>query len=218
MKIETKHFDVSVILTIYNSRQFYKRALDSILNQTFENYEIVIIDDGSTDNVENELLPVVKVHDNIKYLRHSNRRHPLSLNSGIAISSGKFLSFLDSDDEYEVSYLEERINFFLKNPGIDLIYSPATIIGKESDFFVPDANDTSKLVHLDDCVIGGTFFGKRNVFTSLEGFRNVYSHDSEFFSRASANFKIARFDSRTYKYYRDNPESVISKLKSQKAL
>ena len=78
--------------------------------------------------------------------------------------------------------------------------------------------DNSKLVHLNDCIIGGTFFGKRKVFLEMNGFRNIYSHDSDFYKRAFDKFKIERFDNSDYVYYRNNPDSVISKLKKEISL
>lgn len=210
IEVNLNNFDVSVILTLFNSRKYFRKAVDSVLKQTYTNIELIIVDDGSSDEVENELFPLLKKHDNFKYLRHSNRKHPLSLNSGIRISSGKFITFLDSDDEFLPEHLEERVKLFLENTNIDLIHSPALLEGEEKNFFVPDANNLSRMIHLDECIIGGTLFGKREVFTELGGFRNIYSHDSDFFERANEKFNVFRFDLRTYVYNRDNPVSVTN--------
>ncbi len=206
-------YEVSVILTLFNSKEYFRRAMASVLNQTFKNYELVIVDDGSTDSIENEIFQFLKLNNNLSYIRHSNRGHPLSLNTGIRNSSANLITFLDSDDEYKPHHLEERVKYFASNDSIDLIYSPATLIGDEKDFFVPDARDTNKLIHLSDCVIGGTFFGKREIFEELDGFENTYSHDSEFFERAQNKFVIMKYNSPTYIYYRNNPGSIIGKLK-----
>ncbi len=213
MEIDTAKYEVSVILTLFNSRIIFRRALNSVLNQTFRDYELIIVDDGSSDETESELFPILKANSNFKYIRHSNRNHPLSLNTGIANSSGKFITFIDSDDEYESKHLEDRVRYFSENPETDLIHSPALLIVDEKDFFVPDATDNSKLIHLSECIIGGTLFGKRKVFEELKGFKNIYSHDSDFYKRASDKFCVMKFDSPTYIYYRNNPDSVISKLK-----
>lgn len=209
-----KEYGVSVILTLFNSRNFLNRSVKSVLNQTYRDFELIIVDDGSTDESEIDLFPILKANPDIKYIRHSNRRHPLSLNTGIINSAGKYITFLDSDDEYLPQHLFLRFNFMEEFPETDLIYSPALLIGDEKDFYVPDAADITKLVHLNKCIIGGTFFGKRKIFSELQGFRNVYSHDSEFMERASANggYKITEFNELTYKYYRNNPDSIINKM------
>ncbi len=216
METDTNKYKVSVILTLFNSRDFFRRAIDSVLKQSYKNYELIIVDDGSTDGIETELFPVLKNNNNFKYIRHQNCGHPLSLNAGIINSSGKFITFIDSDDEYKNTHIEDRVNYFMKNKdNVDLIHSPATIIGDEKDFYVPDARDMSKLIHIDECIIGGTFFGKREVFEELGGFADVYSHDSEFYERAKAKFFVRKLESPTYIYYRNNPDSVISKIKNR---
>ena len=97
METEINKYDVSVILTLFNSRQTFRRALESVLMQTYKNIELIIVDDGSTDDIENELFPLLKANPALKYIRHSNRKHPLSLNTGIMNSTGKYILFLDSD-------------------------------------------------------------------------------------------------------------------------
>jgi len=207
------NFKVSVILTLFNSRKFYKRALDSALNQTFTDIEIVITDDGSVDETYSELIPFITGNEKIKYLYHSNRGHALSLNSGIMISGGEYITFLDADDEYKPDHILQRVKYFQDNADIDLIRTGAELIGSEEDMYIPDVNDGTRLIHVKNCVMLGTLFGRRNVFTGLDGFRDVYSHDSDFFYRAERKFHTAYLESDTYIYYRNNPESVLSKLK-----
>ncbi len=215
METENAKYDVSVILTLFNSRNFFRRALESVLNQSFKKFELVIIDDGSTDETETELFPLLKDNPNFKYIRHSNRKHPLSLNTGLVNSTGSYISFLDSDDEYKPDYLNDRVKYLESNNDTDLLYSPAELIGEEDDLYVPDAGNISKLIHLNECIIGGTFFGKRHVFEELNGFSNIYSHDSEFYTRAVERYKVIKFEDKGYIYYRNNPQSVISKLKKE---
>ncbi len=69
-----------------------------------------------------------------------------------------------------IDHLAKRIKFFRKYPKVDLIYTTAKIIGEEKDFFVPDARNTNKLIHLNDCVIGATLFGKQKVFKNIKWF------------------------------------------------
>lgn len=213
MEIDTLKYKVSVILTLYNSKRFFDPAINSILRQTHKEYELIIVDDGSIDGTEEKLFPLLKQFNNFKYIRHSNRGHPLSLNTGIVNSTGEFVTFLDSDDGYETNHLEQRVNYFKEKPEIDLIHSPAAIVGDEKDLYVPDAINTSKLIHLNDCIIGGTLFGKRKVFEELAGFKNIYSHDFDFYNRAKERFNIVKFDSPTYIYNRTNPNSILTKLK-----
>lgn len=215
MRVGNKTRKVSIVLPVYNRKILLKRAVQSILNQSYKNYEVIIVDDGSEDKVENYLFPVIKKHNNFIYIRHSNRKTPLSMNTGIKLATCEFITFLDSDDEYEKDHLKHRINFFKKHKEVDLTYSTATIIGKEQDFFVPDARNKKKLIHINDCVIGATFFGRAEVFHKLNGFKNFYSYDYDFYKRAKKIFNVKKLEIPTYIYYRDTPDSVINLMKKE---
>ncbi len=89
-----------------------------------------------------------------------------------------------------------------------MVHGGVEIVG---DPYVKDVKDRSKLIHLSECVIGGTFFGRRELFFALDGFKDLdYSEDSEFFERAKLNYKIDRLDFPTYVYYRDTPDSICN--------
>lgn len=207
-----KHFVpiVSIIMPTYNREKYLRRSIGSVLNQSFKDWELIVVDDGSNDNSFSIINEFINSHENIRYLKHTNRRPPLATNAGILASSGKLLAFLGSDDEYKPDYILNRFEFINKNPEIDFIHGGVEIIGHP---YVKDKNDLSKEIHLSECVIGGTFFGKRNVFFELEGFRNLsYSDDSDFFERAEKKFKISKVDWPDYIYYRDTPDSICSTI------
>lgn len=207
---------VSVIISLYNRRKYLKRAIDSVLAQSYKNFEIIIVDDGSKDNPEKVIFPVMEKAGNIKYVKHSNRGPALTLNTGMKLTSGEFVTFLDSDDEYKKDHLRKRIQYFSKHPRTELTYSNAGIIGEEKDMYVPDARNKKKLIHLDDCIIGGTFFGKRKVFEDLNGFKDIYAYDFDFYNRAKRKFKIAKLDMPTYIYHRDTPDSLLTTMKRER--
>lgn len=206
-------YEVSIILATYNSANFLKRSVDSVLHQTFCNFELLIVDDGSTDNTFSILFPYLVEYSNIKYLRHSNRRHPISLNAGIMNSKGNYVTFLDADDEYLPEHIAMRVEFMNTNKSVDLIHSPAMLLGEDNDFYIPDAKDMNKLIHINNCIIGGTLFGKRIIFLEAGGFRDMYSHDSDFVNRVESSYKVCRFNEPTYIYHRDNPASITSSLR-----
>ena len=139
------------------------------------------------------------------------------MNTGIKLSAGEFITFLDSDDEYEIDHLKHRIYFFKKNNEVDLIYSSATVIGKEQDMFVPDARNRKELIHLNNCIIGATFFGRAEVFDKLNGFKDIYSYDYDFYKRAKKIFCVKKLNIPTYIYYRNTPDSVINLMKKELA-
>ena len=98
----------------------------------------------------------------------------------------------------------------IKHPETDLIHGGVNIIG---DVFVADRNDNKKMIPLYECVIGGTFFGKREVFEQLRGFNNIpYSEDFEFLERALKIFKVEKVYYPTYIYHRDTMDSITNKI------
>lgn len=217
MQIEKNKYTVSIIIGTYNRKKYLPRAINSILKQSFKDYEVIIVDDGSNDNSERTIFPYLKKYSNFKYIRHSNRKNPLSVNSGFLMSTGKYVTLLDSDDEYNKEHLKLRVDFMKKNKSIDLLHSPAELIGKEEDMYLPDARNKKKLIHINDCIIGATLFGKRDVFINLKGFKDKYSADFDFYKRAiKYGYSVVKFECPTYIYYRNLPDSVTNKLKQKK--
>ena len=201
---------VSVIMPTFNRSGYLKRSIGSVLNQTYKDWELIIVDDGSVDDSFKIIDEYLFKYENIRYMKHSNRRPPLTTNAGILASCGELIAFIGSDDEWKENYLKERIEFLKSHPDIDLIHEGVEIIGHP---YVKDKNDLTKEIHLSECVIGSTFFGKRKVFFELDGFQNlVYSDDSDFFERAEKKFKIAKVNFPSYIYYRDTPDSICSTI------
>jgi len=117
---------VSVVMSCYNAEKYLREAIDSILNQTFRNFEFVIINDGSTDN-SNEIICSYQ-DPRIKLLHHENRGLQASLNRGINSSKGEYIARMDADDISEPSRLEEQNRYLDKNPECVLVGTSGFII------------------------------------------------------------------------------------------
>jgi glycosyltransferase involved in cell wall biosynthesis len=206
---------VSVIMTVYDTDFImFKRAVDSVLNQNFQDFELIIIDDGTDNDDQNQFLSYCKKHQSkITYLFHANRGQSHSLNRAVCLCSGRYITFIDSDDEYKSNHLSSCLG---EMTDADMIASTAQIIAdKEEDYYVVDKNDSSKLVHIDDCFIQATFFGKKEIFEKMR-FREMYGSDAIFFEEASRIFKVKKLNLRTYIYYRNNPKSTTARIKRKK--
>lgn len=107
---------VSIIMPSYNTAKYIGESIRSVQNQTYENWELIIIDDCSTDNSE-EILKKYSLEDNrICYLKNEkNSGAAVSRNRGLRKAKGKWIAFLDSDDLWDKEKLEKQINFMLKN-------------------------------------------------------------------------------------------------------
>ncbi len=113
---------VSVIIPSYNTARFITETLDSVFAQTFTDYEVIVVNDGSPDTPQLEI--VLKPYfDRIVYLKQENRGLAGARNTGIRRARGAFLAFLDSDDMWLPEFLAEQVQIFHKNPAVDLVYS-----------------------------------------------------------------------------------------------
>jgi glycosyltransferase involved in cell wall biosynthesis len=205
---------ISVLMAVYNTEfHFIKRAIDSVLEQDFQDFELIIIDDGSKGNDRKSLLEYVEKHeDKIVYIRHSNRGQAQSINRGVLISVGEFITILDSDDEYKPFHLSACLQ---EMENVDLICSTTeTVVNSSDDYYVPDKNDLSKPIHLDDAVLFGTLFGHQKVFKSID-FEGGFAADSAFYERAQIQFRAKKVFQKSYIYYRNNPNSTCAVLKRE---
>jgi len=103
---------ISVIIPTYNRGWIVKEAIDSVLSQNFLDFELIVVDDGSTDNTK-DILNAYK--NNIKVLKHNNQGVSAARNKGISLASGMFIAFLDSDDLWMPDKLSMQVDFFNKN-------------------------------------------------------------------------------------------------------
>ena len=107
----------SVIIPTYNRCEFVKNAIQSVLDQTYKDYEIIVIDDGSTDSTKDSLSSII---EQITYIYQDNRGVSSARNTGIKKSIGSYIAFLDSDDLWEPKKLELQYQFILANPDIKI--------------------------------------------------------------------------------------------------
>ncbi len=97
----------SFIVPVYNTSKYLKKCFDSLVNQTFKDFEIIVVNDGSTDNSESIISRYEKKYDNIKVINQKNQGLSMTRNNGVKEASGKYLIFIDSDDYVEKSLLKE---------------------------------------------------------------------------------------------------------------
>ena len=208
----SKQVKVSVLMTVFNTDLKYtKRAIDSVLKQDFQDFELIIIDDGSKENNRESLMDYVEQYeDKITYIRHSNRGQSASVNRGVLYSQGEYITIIDSDDEYKPNHLSTCLR---EINGADLICSTTeTIVDSDNDYYVPDKNDQTKLIHLDEVIMFGTLFGLKKVFTSID-FKTGFAADSDVYEQATQLFNVKKLDLRTYVYHRNIPNSICANIK-----
>lgn len=121
---------VSVIIPTYNRGSLIKRAVDSVLSQTFKDFEIIIIDDGSKDDTKEVLAPYM---NQVRYVFQANGGISKARNHGIELATGEYIAFLDSDDYWAPVKLEMQVNVLDGNPKIGIVYGRMPIVNEHGD-------------------------------------------------------------------------------------
>ena len=194
---------ISVIIPAYNADKLITKTLDSILAQTYRPLEIIVVDDGSTDetakvvkNYENNKL-VNKVDTNHKitqinragiglvYIRQENRGPSKARNTGIKAAKGEYIAFLDADDCWSHDKLEKQIGLFKKEPNLDIIFTDTKITRRENheieEFFVFKKKGLDKnffghefmVLRPFEKLIGTNFMHTSSVITKKACFRDA---------------------------------------------
>ena len=117
---DTEVAAVSVVIPSYNSAHHITETLESVFNQTYQPREIIVVDDGSTDDTRSVL---EKYRDRIIYVYQKNAGEPAARNTGIRRASGDFIAFLDADDLWLPNKLELQMDYFEKRPEVALVYT-----------------------------------------------------------------------------------------------
>ena len=198
----------SVIICSFNRAHLLPRALDSVLEQTESSWEVIVVDDGSTDNTHEVMHRYLQVVPNIRYIAHSNRGLAISRNVGIAAAIGDYVTFLDSDDWYTPDHLASRRATLAQHPGVELLHGGCEIIGNP---FVPDKHNPERMLDLHDLVVGGTFVFPRDFAVEVGGFPawSPYSIDGDLFEELEKRGTyIVRTNHRSYMYDRTTPDSI----------
>ena len=133
---------VSVVIPVYNRMDTIERSINSVLNQTYKNIEIIVIDDGSIDDTL-KIIEHLSISD-IKVLKQNHGGANAARNLGISAAKGEFIAFQDSDDEWLPDKLEKQITYMLEG-GYEACYCPFFLYEKKSNgVFFPDYQNKQK--------------------------------------------------------------------------
>jgi len=201
---------VSIIIPTYNRADLLSRAIQSVINQTYKDWELLIIDDGSTDNTKEIVEEFVKKDPRIKYFYQENKGQGAARNLGIRESKGEYIAFLDSDDEFLENKIEKSVKIFNEDKNIGMIYSNAIIIGNYLDN--KKSLEISKLYYgniykkllLNNFITTSTVVVKKEVFLNC-GFFNKSSllrnfEDYDMWLRIAKKYKIGYISEVLVKY------------------
>lgn len=162
---------VSVVIPVYNCGKYIKTALESILAQSDSDYEIIVVDDCSSDSFYQELLELANAYANVRIVRHDeNMGVAKARNTGVHEASGKWIAFLDGDDAWKPDKLEKQMQA-LEQTGYSLCYSGACLVdddgaGLGQTIRVPEEVDYEELLK-GNVIVCSSVVARRDLLLSF---------------------------------------------------
>ncbi|MGH7890213.1 MAG: glycosyltransferase, partial [Thermodesulfobacteriota bacterium] len=174
---------ISCIVPVFNGERYLRESLESILGQTYRNFEVIVVDDGSTDGTA----ALVKDFENIRYFSQPNKGTSSARNLGLSESQGEFVAFLDADDLWHKEKLEKQMARFQIRPELDYC------ITHVKNFWIPELIKEKQNFkhHRHSEALPGfvtqSLMARRIFFEEIGYFNTTlrYSDDTEWFMRAA---------------------------------
>lgn len=161
---------VTVLLSVYNGERFLAEAIDSILGQSYENYEFIIIDDASTDSTAEILKRYARKDSRIKIVTNPvNLRLAASLNKGISLASGELIARMDADDVSLPDRLEKQVAFMQANPNVSICGTALSVYGSPDTIWLPPLDDHAikTMFFFESCLYHPTVIMRKRLFSDF---------------------------------------------------
>jgi glycosyltransferase involved in cell wall biosynthesis len=209
---------ISVIIPTFNRSAVLLRAIESVLNQTYNNFELIIVDDGSTDETELLLSPYIK-SGQLHYYKKTNGGVASARNYGVKQSSGAWIAFLDSDDEWLPEKLSEQIKYLSQHPELSIAYTEEIWI--RNSIRVNQKKSHQKIGGrifencLEQCLIApSSVIMTRTLFNSFNGFDEnfVVCEDYDLWLKISCFHEIGLIDKALIIKYGGHEDQLSTKF------
>ncbi len=212
--MEENNIKYSIIICGYNIEKYIKRAIKSVLKQTFKNYELILVNDGSIDNT---LLEMKKYEANnvVVVDNKENKGLGASRNIGVKLAKGSFILYLDGDDEMYDANTLEKINQIIEKDNPDVAFFGVQYVGGDNKLYLSNKENSTKEARLTCDVFFGvpskcwkTKFLKENNIVFKE---DMYYEDMIYSMQATIlSNKLSYGEFPIFKYYRNRPGSIMS--------
>lgn len=211
---------VSIVMVNYNHEDYIEEAICSVIAQTYENWELIIVDDGSTDASPKIVEQYSKADSRIKFYPQSSNEHIcMATNIGYSYVTGDFVARIDSDDVWCGEKLQKQMEYMEKHPEGDLCFTKLDIIDEDGKninqssqvlYDIYNTRQTDKkgwirhFFYYGNTLIQSTLLMKREVLDVIGGFNPIYvqSHDFDFFTRAIMKYDFIFLEEPLVKYRR----------------
>ncbi len=217
--INNKKPKISVIMSVYNGEQYLADAVDSILNQTFKDFEFIIVNDGSTDRTK-EILEGFE-DERIMVINQDNMGISKSKNRAIELSKGEYIAIIDADDISLPQRLEKQVNFLDKHKDIGLVGTAANSIDEDGSILctipiIEDNETIQETLLRKNCFVHSSVMFRREAFEKVGGYRSEFKSalDYDLLLRIAERYKVYNLKEILCKY-RFNPDGVTFNKREQ---
>lgn len=208
---------VSVIIPCYNTSLYIQETLDSVFNQTYQNIEIIAIDDGSTDDTLQKLNENKKKHSQLKVIIQQNTYNIIARNNAAKHAKGKYLIFLDSDDKIDPVYVQKCCDVAEKDENIAAVYSKANFFdAKNEQWKLPEFKLPDFLYR--NCIYISALI-RKSEFDKVGGFDENLTQFEDwdlYISLSKNNGKLYRLPETLFYYRQRNDLSSITNIASER--
>lgn len=207
---------VSVVMPAFNASRYIGAAIDSALAQTFADLEILVVDDGSTDDTADIVARAAARDARVRLIRQSNGGVSVARNAALRASRGQYIALLDSDDIWEPGFLAAQVTILDNRPDIAIVTANAFILGGPRDgqparpFPDPRPQPTAAGIVADEAAVFIMCVFRRAVYETIGGFdeSKATNEDYDYWIRAAhAGFRFLRHDT-PLGHYRTHPTSL----------
>lgn len=173
---------VSVVMSVYNESRYISVAIKSILNQTFNDFEFLIIDDGSSDKTPEIIEHYAEKDDRIRYIiNETNKGLPASLNKGVEAANGEYIARMDADDKSLPKRFERQVEFLETNPDVHVVGCNVHIIGRNGEYlgdrkFPHKGRDPETLQKQGAQIVHPSVMMRRTSVQTVNGYRPAFKH------------------------------------------
>ena len=202
---------VSIVLPTYNGSRFLEQAIQSILSQSYAAWELIIVDDASTDRTPILIGKYVAADKRIRSIRHeANRKLPAALNTGFSQCQGEYLTWLSDDNLFRPTALSEMVAFLDANHEVDIVYTDYSYIDENGNQTETARVSPPEILIYHNC-IGYSFLYRRVVQEALGGYTEdlFLVEDLDFWLRALVSFRFEPLHNDLY-LYRQHTASLTS--------
>ncbi len=202
---------VSVVIPTYQHAGFVCDAIDSVLSQTYQDYELIVVDDGSTDGT---MEIVAKYGNQIAYLYQNNKGSAAARNTGIRAATGEYVAFLDADDVWMPNKLELEVAFLDTHPSVGMLYSNYGYFGDRLapagtgfDRWPPVSGHVLKEIFLSNPISSSAVLIRKSCFEKVGCFdESIFAEDTDMWLRLAARFEMdyLRTPLAKYRFHQEN--------------